>query len=68
MLVGILPTDTLILTSYNPFKVRAQKSLGLIGGSPNYFPVEGFENPDVPARTYHYSADGRLYAYGLPTG
>jgi len=50
------------------YAFRAQKALGLVGGSPNYFPVEGFENPDVPARTYHYSADGRLYAYGLPTG
>ncbi|KAK7024064.1 eukaryotic translation initiation factor 2A [Favolaschia claudopus] len=24
--------------------------------------------PDVAARVYHYSADGRLYAYALPTG
>ena len=50
------------------FSVRAQKVLGLVGGTPDYAPIEGFESPDVPARTYHYSADGRLYAYGLPTG
>lgn len=50
------------------FLVRAQKSLGLIGGTPNYLPIEGFQGPDVPARTYQYSADGRLFAYGLPTG
>jgi translation initiation factor 2A len=50
------------------YAFRAQKALGLVGGTPDYVPVEGFENPDVPTRTYHYSADGRLYAYGLPTG
>ncbi|KAJ6630332.1 eukaryotic translation initiation factor eIF2A-domain-containing protein [Mycena sp. CBHHK59/15] len=46
--------------------VRAQKSIGLVGGSPDYIVVPGFEVPDVPARIYHYSADGRLYAYALP--
>jgi translation initiation factor 2A len=50
------------------YAFRAQKSLGLVGGTPNYLPVDGFQVPDVPARTYHYSADGRLFAYGLPTG
>ncbi|KZP12880.1 translation initiation factor eIF-2A [Athelia psychrophila] len=50
------------------FAFRAQKSLGLVGGTPTYLPVEGFASPDVPGRTYHYSADGRLYAYALPTG
>ncbi|EDR11071.1 uncharacterized protein LACBIDRAFT_233034, partial [Laccaria bicolor S238N-H82] len=47
--------------------VRAQKSLGLVSGTPDYIPVAGFESPEVPARTYNYSADGRLYAYALPT-
>ncbi|KAG1884664.1 hypothetical protein F4604DRAFT_1919135 [Suillus subluteus] len=27
----------------------------------------GFIIPDVPAHTYHYSPDGRLFAYALPT-
>ncbi|KAF7298312.1 hypothetical protein MKEN_01355700 [Mycena kentingensis (nom. inval.)] len=45
--------------------VRAQKSLGLVGGSPDYPLAPNFEVPDVPARTYQYSADGRLYAYAL---
>ncbi|KAG1831691.1 hypothetical protein DFJ58DRAFT_244281 [Suillus subalutaceus] len=30
-------------------------------------PIEGFAVYDVPARTYHYSPDGRLFAYALPT-
>ncbi|KAF8650069.1 hypothetical protein AX16_005433 [Volvariella volvacea WC 439] len=51
----------------HPLAVRAQKSLGLVGGTPSYVPIAGFENPDVPARTYQYSADGRLYAYALPS-
>ncbi|KAL0947755.1 hypothetical protein HGRIS_013833 [Hohenbuehelia grisea] len=46
---------------------RAQKSLGLVGGTPDYKPLAAFAAPDVPARTFHYSADGRLYAYALPT-
>jgi translation initiation factor 2A len=48
------------------YAYRAQKSLGLIGGTPSYEPVSGFESPSAPARTYVYSADGRLFAYVLP--
>ncbi|KAG0701419.1 hypothetical protein DFH29DRAFT_1069674, partial [Suillus ampliporus] len=32
-----------------------------------YTPIEGFAAPDVPARIHHYSPDGRLFAYALPT-
>lgn len=49
------------------YAYRAQKSLGLVSGTPDYAPVVGFESPDGAARTYAYSADGRLYAYALPT-
>ncbi|KAJ2928491.1 hypothetical protein H1R20_g8590, partial [Candolleomyces eurysporus] len=49
------------------YAFRAQKSLGLVSGSPDYAAVPGFESPDVAARTYVYSADGRLYAYALST-
>ncbi|KAJ6500809.1 eukaryotic translation initiation factor eIF2A-domain-containing protein [Mycena sanguinolenta] len=49
------------------YAFRAQKSIGLVGGSPDYVVAPNFEVPDVPARIYHYSADGRLYAYALPT-
>ncbi|KAF9005318.1 translation initiation factor eIF-2A [Hymenopellis radicata] len=49
------------------YAFRAQKSLGLVGGTPHYNPIPGFEVPDVAARSYTYSADGRLYAYTLPT-
>lgn len=48
--------------------VRAQKTLGLAGGSPSYDPLEAFAGPEVPARTYQYSPDGRLFAYAVPTG
>ncbi|KAJ7700725.1 eukaryotic translation initiation factor eIF2A-domain-containing protein [Mycena rosella] len=48
------------------FIVRAQKTIGLVSGSPDYVVAPNFEVPDVPARIYHYSADGRLYAYALP--
>ena len=51
-----------------PFAVRAQKSFGLVGGTPNYDPIEAFQAPEVPARTYQYSSDGRLLAYAIPTG
>ena len=47
--------------------VRAQKNLGLVGGTPNYEPLEAFKGPDGPARTYQYSSDGRLYAYAIPS-
>ncbi|TFK35523.1 eukaryotic translation initiation factor eIF2A-domain-containing protein [Crucibulum laeve] len=49
------------------YAYRAQKSLGLVSGTPSYTPIPGFLAPDVPARTFIYSADGRLYAYALPT-
>lgn len=48
------------------YAFRAQKSLGLVSGSPDYVPVPGFLAPDIAARTSHYSDDGRLYAYALP--
>ncbi|KAF9265976.1 translation initiation factor eIF-2A [Marasmius fiardii PR-910] len=49
------------------YAFRAQKSIGLVGGTPDYKPVEGFTAPDATTRTYAYSADGRLYAYALPS-
>jgi hypothetical protein len=55
------------LFSLSPLAVRAQKSLGLVTGSPDYASVAGFVAPSESARTYTYSADGRLYAYALPT-
>lgn len=48
------------------YAYRAQKSLGLVNGTPDYTPVAGFVAPDVPAKTQAYSLDGRLYAYSLP--
>ncbi|KAI0085927.1 translation initiation factor eIF-2A [Irpex rosettiformis] len=50
------------------FAFRAQKRLGLVGGTPAYKPIDSFQGPDVPARTYHYSSDGRLFAYAITTG
>ncbi|KAF7315000.1 Eukaryotic translation initiation factor 2A [Mycena indigotica] len=48
--------------------LRAQKTIGLVGGSPDYIVAPNFEVPEVPVRTYQYSADGRLYAYALASG
>ncbi|TDL18883.1 translation initiation factor eIF-2A [Rickenella mellea] len=50
------------------YAFRAQKSLGLVGGTPNYEANQAFEQPEATARTYNYSPDGRLFAYALPTG
>ncbi|KAH9842442.1 eukaryotic translation initiation factor eIF2A-domain-containing protein [Rhodofomes roseus] len=50
------------------YAFRSQKALGLVGGTPNYEPLDHFQAPDVSARTYQYSADGRLYAYAVPSG
>ncbi|CAL1703198.1 unnamed protein product [Somion occarium] len=49
------------------YAFRAQKKLGLVGGTPNYVTLDNFNGPDVPARAYQYSSDGRLFAYTLPT-
>ncbi|KAK2460701.1 hypothetical protein APHAL10511_007171 [Amanita phalloides] len=48
------------------YAFRAQKLIGLVGGTPDYVPLPTFVAPDEPARTSIYSADGRLYAYALP--
>lgn len=45
---------------------RAQKSLGIVGGSPDYESAQGFEQPAATSRLYKYSPDGRLFAYALP--
>ncbi|EJF56310.1 translation initiation factor eIF-2A [Dichomitus squalens] len=50
------------------YAYRAQKSFGLVGGTPNYDSIDSFQAPEVPARTYQYSPDGRLLAYAIPTG
>ncbi|KAI5116037.1 hypothetical protein M0805_006791 [Coniferiporia weirii] len=48
------------------YAYRSLKSLGLVGGSPEYESVKGFEAPGASSRTYCYSPDGRLFAYVLP--
>ncbi|KAH9857459.1 translation initiation factor eIF-2A [Lenzites betulinus] len=50
------------------YAYRAQKSTGLVGGTPDYNPIDSFPQPDVPTRTFKYSSDGRLFAYAIPTG
>ncbi|KAL1740538.1 eukaryotic translation initiation factor eIF2A-domain-containing protein [Schizophyllum fasciatum] len=49
------------------YAYRAQKSMGLVTGAPDYSPVASFEIPDTAARTFCYSSDGRLFAYALPS-
>lgn len=48
--------------------VRAQRSVGLVSGSPAYDPIEAFEAPDSTSRTYQYSPDGSLFALAVPSG
>ncbi|KAH9173058.1 translation initiation factor eIF-2A [Lactarius sanguifluus] len=50
------------------FAVRTQKSVGLVGGTPTYDPIEAFQAPDSTARTYQYSPDGRFFALAVPSG
>ncbi|KAI0081480.1 translation initiation factor eIF-2A [Panus rudis PR-1116 ss-1] len=50
------------------YAFRAQKRMGLVGGTPNYTPLDSFKSPEAPARTYKYSPDGRLFAYTVPSG
>ncbi|KAG8861249.1 hypothetical protein FRB96_003199 [Tulasnella sp. 330] len=48
------------------YAYRAQKSLGLVGGTPGYKTADGFVQPDHTARLYEYTPDGRLFAIALP--
>ncbi|KAG9007380.1 hypothetical protein FRB94_014407 [Tulasnella sp. JGI-2019a] len=48
------------------YAYRAQKSLGLVGGTPHYETAEGFAQPEHTARLYKYTPDGRLFAIALP--
>lgn len=50
------------------YAFRTQKSVGLIGGTPTYDPIEAFQAPDSTARTYQYSPDGRFFALAVPSG
>ena len=47
--------------------VRSQKQLDLVGDTPSYEPLEGFQRPDATARAYQHSSDGKLFAYAVPT-
>ncbi|KAG8915822.1 hypothetical protein FRC00_012693 [Tulasnella sp. 408] len=49
------------------YAFRAQKSLGLVGGAPDYKVLEGYPPPEATARTYKYTPDGRLFAVALPS-
>ncbi|KIO20385.1 hypothetical protein M407DRAFT_29964 [Tulasnella calospora MUT 4182] len=48
------------------YAFRAQKSLGLVGGAPDYNVLEGYPPPEATARTYKYTPDGKLFAVALP--
>lgn len=49
------------------YAFRAQKSLGLVGGAPDYKVLEGYPPPEATARTYKYTSDGKLFAVALPS-
>lgn len=50
------------------YAFRAQKQLGLVGGTPTYDSLDAFQGPEDPARLYKYSSDGRLFAFTAATG
>ncbi|KAF8507615.1 eukaryotic translation initiation factor eIF2A-domain-containing protein [Gautieria morchelliformis] len=50
------------------YAFRSQKQLDLVGGTPSYDHLEGFQTPEETARTYQHSPDGKLFAYAVPTG
>jgi len=64
---GVLLSVLFVQTDFG-LAVRAQRSVGLVGGSPTYDPIEAFQAPDTTARTYQYSPDGRLFALAVPSG
>ncbi|KAG8963572.1 hypothetical protein FRC03_002827 [Tulasnella sp. 419] len=49
------------------YTFRAQKSMGVVGGGPDYVPSEGFQSPEGFVRTYKYTVDGKLLGYALPS-
>jgi len=50
------------------YAYRSQKTLGLLGGTPDYESLKGFESPPATCRLFSYSSDGRLFAYIVPEG
>ncbi|CAE6469030.1 unnamed protein product [Rhizoctonia solani] len=55
-------------TETQQYAFRSQKQLGLVGGLPEFAPIDAFEKPSTTSRAYTYSQDGRLFAYILPVG
>lgn len=51
--------------TYN--SVRSQKRLGLVHGMPCYSPIQEFTDAGLPACTYQYSNNGRLFVYAFPS-
>ena len=64
---GVLRGVLFVRTNFG-LSVRAQRSIGLVSGSPTFDPIEAFQAPDTTARTYHYSPDGRHFALAVPSG
>ncbi|CAE6434537.1 unnamed protein product [Rhizoctonia solani] len=55
-------------TETQQYAFRSQKQLGLVGGLPEFAPIDAFDKPSATSRAYTYSQDGRLFAYILPAG
>ncbi|CAE6446137.1 unnamed protein product [Rhizoctonia solani] len=55
-------------TETQQYAFRSQKQLGLVGGLPEFAPIDAFDKPSTTSRAYTYSQDGRLFAYILPAG
>ncbi|KAJ1310565.1 hypothetical protein OPQ81_007294 [Rhizoctonia solani] len=55
-------------TETQQYAFRSQKQLGLVGGLPEFAPIDAFNKPSATSRGYTYSKDGSLFAYIVPTG
>ncbi|EJU05921.1 eukaryotic translation initiation factor 2A [Dacryopinax primogenitus] len=50
----------------NQIAFRAQKTMGMLGGSPTYNELENFPKPEGTSRMFQYTQDGRFFAHALP--
>ncbi|KAG9092336.1 hypothetical protein FRC06_000142 [Ceratobasidium sp. 370] len=60
------PPARTMSTDTQQYAFRSQKQLVLVGGLPEFDPIDAFEKPSANSRFYKYSNDGQLFAYILP--
>ncbi|KAI6025357.1 hypothetical protein BKA83DRAFT_4492105 [Pisolithus microcarpus] len=61
------PDSSPAAVSHTYNSVCSQKRLGLVHGTPCYSPIQEFTDEGLPACTYQYSNNGRLFIYAFPS-